>query len=281
MFRKGEIFLATYRIKCLLGSGVSAQVWLAESLEKPTQRVAIKIANTRLPIRGYRELNRYLAHEGDLLREYPLSGVPRYLQSGTWKERYYIVMEYFPGITLNQRMQRKPQRTLDEALAFFLPLLETVAALHKRGIVHRDVKPANVICIPRRGQATGVAVVDFTISWHADRGLMTGPGQGCDGYSSLEQLRGDKPVALHDLFALAVTFYELLSGNFHPSGAKFDQAVSTWWFQNKSIVPLAHIRPELPDPLIAVVHRALDLKPVRRFQSADELLVAIQAASTP
>lgn len=192
----------------------------------------------------------------------------------------YIVMELVPGQDLKQRLAAGPPPTLDEALQITLQLLDALAYAHARQVVHRDVKPANLMLQPD-GR---VKLCDFGVARLTDadatrtQGLLVGTVR----YASPEQIGGAPIDARTDLYAAAVVLYELLTGQ-TPSAGRSD-AETLQRIVQQAPPPPSQLRPGLPPALDGVLLRALDKNPAQRFPSAEALAAALRAAvvdSTP
>jgi hypothetical protein len=194
--------------------------------------------------------------------------------TGDDEQAHYIVMEYVEGETLADLLRR--ERPLDPGLA--ARIAEEVAtalqAAHERQLVHRDVKPGNVM-IDREGR---IKVMDFGIARAAadDTLTQTGTVLGTAAYLSPEQARGDAVDARSDIYSLGCVLYEMLSGRAPFTG---DSAVSIAFrhVNDRPDPPSAH-HPGIPPELEAVTMRALEKDPARRHQSAEEFRQALAAA---
>jgi serine/threonine protein phosphatase PrpC len=190
--------------------------------------------------------------------------------------RLYLVMPFYEGETLEARLQRSPQISLSEGVALAIKLAEGVAALHRAGIVHRDIKPDNVILERVEDQAeAGVKLVDLGVARVAgmdDFALEHAPGT--PSYMAPELLTGTPGDALSDQFAVAVTIYRLFSqaypyGEIEPfSRPRFSKPT-----------PLTTYRPDLPAWLEQVLARALAVSPHDRFGDVLELAFELEHGS--
>lgn len=190
--------------------------------------------------------------------------------------RLYSVMPFYEGETLEARLQRSPQISLAEGVALAIKLAKGVAALHRAGIVHRDIKPDNVILesVEDRAEA-GVRLVDLGVARVAgmdDFALEHAPGT--PSYMAPELFGGAAGGALSDQFALAVTIYRLFSraypyGEIEPfSRPRFSKPT-----------PLTSRRPDLPAWLDQVLARALAVSPQERFGDVLELAFELEHGS--
>ena len=179
----------------------------------------------------------------------------------------YIVMELIEGITLKQYMEQKGTLNWREALHFATQICKALEHAHSRGIIHRDIKPQNIMVL-RDGS---VKVADFGIACLANQGqTLTQEALGSVHYISPEQARGDRIDARSDIYSAGVVLYEMLTGRLPFEG---DSAVSVA-IQHLSSVPLAprDIDPSIPEPLELICMKAMNSDPNKRYASADAMI---------
>jgi eukaryotic-like serine/threonine-protein kinase len=193
---------------------------------------------------------------------------------GEWNDRPFIVMEFLSGGTLAQRM-RDARPDLGDVLRWLEQAAEALDCAHREGIIHRDVKPANLL-FDNRGE---LHVADFGIARIADEttGMtMAGTILGTAGYLSPEQARGDKANELSDVYSLAVVAYELLTGGrpFERGSATAEAAAHV----HEPVPPASERGVRIPPEVDAVFDRALAKDPSQRYRTASDFVRALRAA---
>ena len=189
-------------------------------------------------------------------------------------DRYYFVMEYLEGQTLTERIQQGGRMATDEVLRILRPLADALDYAHQRGLVHRDVKPGNVIVSP----AGCVTLTDFGIVRAAQETRLTATGTvvGTPEYMSPEQAKGLAVDSRSDQYSLAVVAYEMLAGQ-----VPFE-AESTLALLHKIAYdpppPLRQARPGLPAEVEGVVVRGLAKEPGDRYGSVSAFVDALEQA---
>ncbi len=181
----------------------------------------------------------------------------------------YIVMELIEGITLKQYMQQKGNKlNWREALHFITQITKALGHAHSRGIIHRDIKPHNIMVL-RDGS---VKVADFGIArlTNAVQNTLTQEALGSVHYISPEQARGSHIDARSDLYSAGVVLYEMLTGRLPFEG---DSPVSVA-IQHINSIPLTprELNPDIPEALEAITMKAMAPNPDRRYLSADDML---------
>ncbi|MCH7548194.1 MAG: protein kinase, partial [Candidatus Krumholzibacteriota bacterium] len=177
----------------------------------------------------------------------------------------YIVMALHEGMTLDKRIAEGPV-PVDEAARIVRGIAMGLVALHKRGVIHRDIKPGNII-LSDDGHAR---LVDFGLAklLGASRITTTGTTVGTMEYMAPEQVSGDPTDARADVFSLGVVLYELLTGQLPFRGEH--KSVIVYSIVNRNPIPIRELNPSVPEAVAAVVDRALEKSPADRFQSAGE-----------
>jgi Protein kinase domain len=266
-FPATDLVLGRYRPLRPLGSGGSGSVWLARDEERGGD-VALKIVRRegKAASRAAREAKAAarLRHERCL----------RSLAFATDDHHVYIAYEYVPGSTLREALRdgRLGDWGTVEAAA---QILEGLAHAHARGIVHRDVKPANVLLLDE--EDVSIRLLDFGLALFDEADTLTAAGDvpGTLAYISPERLRGRDAGAPADIWAVGVLLWEALTGR-HPFWAS--SPVETARMIEEGAPSLRSLRPDLPPLLIKAVDRALCRDPGRR-PTAARLAAALRSAS--
>jgi len=193
---------------------------------------------------------------------------------GEHEGRPYIVMEYLPGGSLADRLEREGAQPVGRSLEWLGQAAAALDAAHANGIVHRDVKPGNLLL----DNDDRVKVADFGVASAADLGSFTEAGTvvGTAGYLAPEQARGERATPASDVYALAVVAFELLTGK-----RPFERESSTAEaiaHVSAPIPPASSSNPRLPSELDDVLARGLAKEPVHRFATAGEFVQALRDA---
>lgn len=189
----------------------------------------------------------------------------------TEAKRPFIAMAWYEGNTLKEMLRHGPL-DVDTAVRISRQLCSALAAAHAAGIIHRDVKPANVVVT----RSDVVKLLDFGISKivEADH-IDDGSPIGTPAYMSPEQTRSERIAAQTDIWSFGVVFYEMLAGVRPFTGSTRSAMIQA--IQSAAQEPVESIRTDVPSAIAAVVAKCLEKDPIRRYQSADEMLAAIDA----
>ncbi len=185
---------------------------------------------------------------------------------------YYIVMELVEGITLKNYIERKGKLATKEALGIAVQIAQGMEAAHQHKIIHRDIKPQNVI-ISKEGK---VKVTDFGIAKAASSNTITSNAMGSVHYISPEQARGGFSDEKSDIYSLGVTLYEMLNGSVPFSGEN-TVAVALAHIQEE-VVPLSALDPKIPKGVDMIVQKCMMKKTEQRYPNASALIADLKRA---
>src|SRR5215204_6057885 len=259
-----------YRIIRRLGSGGMADVYSAEDTQLGRE-VALKVLYRRFAEDA--EFVERFRREASSAAGLQHPNVVQVFDRGEWDGTYYIAMEFLEGRNLKQIV--RDHGPLEPALAvdIVLQILKAARFAHRRGIVHRDIKPHNVI-VDDDGRAK---VTDFGIA-RAGASDMTETGSimGTAQYLSPEQAQGQPVDARADLYSIGIVLYELLTGA-PPFDADSPVTIALKQVSEEPLPPRQR-NPAVPPALDAVVLRALRKDPADRYQDADAFIAALESA---
>ena len=259
----GTLFAGRYRLERKLGSGGMADVWLAEDQELG-RRVAVKILHGRYASdeQFVERFRREATHAAGLSHPNIVSIFDRGEAAGS----YYIVMEYVEGRTLKELLVTRGPCPVPVAISYTRQIIAALRYAHRNGIIHRDIKPHNVI-VDHEGR---VKVTDFGIA-RAGTSQMTEAGSiiGTAQYLSPEQARGAPVEESSDLYSTGIVLYELLTGAVPFNGETAVEIAMKHLSQAPD--PPSTLRAEIPRDLDLVVLRALAKEGVDRYRTASEL----------
>jgi beta-lactam-binding protein with PASTA domain/predicted Ser/Thr protein kinase len=265
----GTMIDERYRVISRVGSGGMAEVYCAEDTQLG-RRVAVKLLHERFAQDA--EFVERFRREASSAASLSHANIVSVYDRGEWGGTYYIAMEFLDGRSLDSIVREEAPLDPDRAIELTEQVLRAARFAHRRNVVHRDLKPHNVI-IDDEGR---VKVTDFGIARAgASEITQTGSIMGTARYLSPEQAQGHAVGARSDLYAIGIMLYELLTG--------------TVPFEGESVVAIAlrhlsepprppsTIVPSISPNLDAIVMRALEKDPERRFADADEFLGALEA----
>jgi hypothetical protein len=256
--------IAGYRLIRKLGSGGMGTVFEAED-EGQRQRVAIKLI-AREYVTSQEAVDRF-RQEGRLASAVTHPRCVFVLAVDEHVGRPYIVMELMPGTTLQTLVEKGGPIEPADAIVKIFDVIEGLEEFHKRGLIHRDVKPSNCF-LENEGR---VKIGDFGLSKSLEGGAdltRTGTFVGTPLYSSPEQIKRDEVDERTDVYSVAATLYYLLTGR-PPVQAK-DAAEALARIASEPAPMLRTYRPDIPRALEAVIHRGLERDPTRRWRSLRE-----------
>ena len=262
-------FEGRYQVEREIGKGGNARIYLAH--DPGGSPVALKILHPELLVSV--AADRFL-REIKLARQLDHPHIARLLDSGEREWLVYYVMTYIEGPTLREHLARVGQMGIAESVRLAGDLLDALEHAHLRGIVHRDVKPDNVVLADR-----GAVLLDFGIARAvaasgSDRLTRSGIAVGTSTYMSPEQITALKEIDLRsDLYALGVMLYECLSGQ--PPFVHRNEAVVLQMHLTQPAPDVRTLRSDTPAELATGVMRAMTKTPEERWQSASAMREAL------
>jgi WD40 repeat protein/tRNA A-37 threonylcarbamoyl transferase component Bud32 len=267
--------LAGYRIESLLGLGGMSVVYAAEDL-RLKRRVALKLLSATLA--GDESFRRRFLRESELAASIDHPNIVPIYEAGTTEDLLYIAMRYVEGGDLKERLRRSRLDPAD-ATGILAQVASALDAAHSRGLVHRDVKPSNVLLDTgaRPDGSDHVYLADFGLTRQVSDRTGAGDGHllGTIDYVAPEQIAGEEVDGRADVYSLGCVLYECLVGQ-PPFQRDSELAVVFAHLDVDAPAPSA-ARPELPPALDAVVARALAKEPGERYASCRELARAALA----
>jgi eukaryotic-like serine/threonine-protein kinase len=265
----GTTLNGRYRLEARIGAGGMSTVYLA--IDETLQRqVAIKLMNREVSSDSD-QLERF-RREARAVAQLSHPHIVGVIDAGEDESRPYIVFEYVEGETLKDRIRRVGRLPVTEAVAYAIEIARALGAAHARHIVHRDVKPQNVL-IDEEGSAK---VTDFGIARTLEEEGLTADGRvlGTTDYVSPEQALGQPVTGQSDLYSLGVVLYEMLTGEVPFKG---DNQVAVAMKHVREILPDVQTkRPEVSAALAAVVDNATAKRPEDRYADDAELIADLE-----
>ena len=265
----GKMLDGRYEIIELIGSGGMANVYKAKC-HRLNRMVAVKILKSDMA--ENEEIRRRFRDESRAVAQLSHANIVSVYDVPSSGDTEYIVMELIDGITLKQYMERRGQMDWRESLHFIIQIMRALEHAHSRGIIHRDIKPQNIMVL-RDGS---VKVADFGIACLQNNAqTLTQDALGSVHYISPEQARGEHIDARSDIYSAGVVLYEMLTGRLPFEG---DTAVSVA-IQHLSSVPLApsEIREDVPKGLELICMKAMCADINKRYASATAMLEDLES----
>jgi ABC-type branched-subunit amino acid transport system substrate-binding protein/tRNA A-37 threonylcarbamoyl transferase component Bud32 len=269
--------LLGYRVEAVLGRGGMGIVYLAEDL-RLKRRVALKLLSPELA-EDDRFQQRLLA-ESELAASLDHPNIVPIYQAGEAEGRIFISMRYVEGEDL-KRVLRKGRLSPQYSLTLISQIANALDEAHARGLVHRDVKPSNVLIAPAAGHegADHVYLADFGLTRRlSEQELSAEQGQlmGTVDYVAPEQIRGEAVNGRADVYSLGCLFFECLAGE-PPFRHKSDVALLVAHLREEP-PSLSALRPDLPPQIDSVIAKALAKEPDLRYQTCRQLVEAAREA---
>jgi eukaryotic-like serine/threonine-protein kinase len=266
----GDLIAGRYELVELIGRGGMSSVWKAH--DRLLDRiVAIKVLHEQFT-KDEEYVERF-RREARSVAQLSHPNIVTVIDRGEEGGRQYIVFEYVEGENLKQMIERQGTLPVRDALIYALQMARALGFAHDRGLIHRDVKPQNVL-LNEDGQAK---MTDFGIARSVDvEGVtITGTVLGTSEYIAPEQARGQRVDALTDVYSLGVVLYELLTGGVPFEGENF--VAIALRHVNEPAPSVLERRPDCPPRVGMAVDRAMSKRPEDRFPSMEELCRELEA----
>ena len=265
----GTLIGGKYRIESFIGEGAFGYVYRAYDvrLQRPVAIKELSPANPKLSTTAFDDYRRRFEREARVQAQFNHPHIVHVYELLPQGEAYYLVMEYVDGTSLRDYLEKKGPVSIEEALRITRQVLDGLAEVHRHpwDIVHRDIKPSNIL-LTARGE---VKLADFGVAQVSEESLRTMTERlppGTPLYMAPEQARGEPylwPQA--DLFAVGCVLFEMLTGIPYKKAQRRRKR-------------LRGLRPDVPDWLVEVLDRTLAREPEERFESAYEMIEALEEA---
>lgn len=280
-FRVGERVGERYEIRRFLAEGGMGEVYEADDLERG-ERIAIKAIRPEFAQAA--QLS-WLRREVEAARRIQHPNVCRVYELVQVDKHTFLTMELLEGETLAAALERQGSLSERQALPWLRQILAGLAAAHRAGVVHRDLKPGNVMIVPRVNGAPRVVLMDFGLARHtameakATMASQTvGVGIGTPAYMAPEQIEGRKSTAATDIYSFGILLFEMLTGQV-PFAAESPLAMAVKKAKEEAPSPLVY-NPALRRQWVSVIQKCLARRPGDRFATVENILPALETRST-
>jgi eukaryotic-like serine/threonine-protein kinase len=284
-FVAGDLVASRYKVVRLIGSGGTGEVYEAidtalgvsvalKALKPSFASSAVQLERFRREIQNARKVTHF-----NVCRIFDMG-----IQNGAGRDRFFLTMELLAGMSLADRIERGARYKPDEALPIVAQIADGLDAAHKAGVIHRDLKPGNIMLLPPpTGRFAERAVItDFGLALSEEQSDMrltqSDELVGTPEYMAPEQAEPGPATPATDIYALGLILYEMLSKRrpFESAGT----ALATVLVRRRSPPrPLHEVAPDAPTAWEAAVHRCLEREPGRRFATASEVIAALRDIS--
>jgi serine/threonine protein kinase len=266
--------ILNYRIEKVIGEGGMGTVYLASHTKIPNRVSAIKVLKSNF-LQNENLKNRF-RREMEIMAGMTHENIVKLEQFDEDDLGMYLIMEYFKGVEIDDYLKNKigvfPE---DKAVPLMIQILKAFSFAHKKGIVHRDIKPGNILI---NQEADQVKVLDFGIAKMKDDISMqtkSGAQIGTVFYMSPEQVHGKELDARSDIYALGVTFYQMLTGinPYHDLNTEYEIYNK---ITKEDLPDPREIYPGVTERMVNILRKSLAKAPEDRFQTCDEFILALQ-----
>lgn len=260
-----------YRLLREVGRGASGAVYEAIAPDGAVLALKVLTPPAFLSEAEVETVRRRFIREARALQAVDHPAVVRVTDWGEEEGRLYLAMEFLEGENLRQLLTRHGPFPVEVAVAFVEQLCGALDAVHHAGIVHRDVKPENLVVVP---DGT-LRLTDFGVAWMETEATLTQTGGvlGSPAYMAPEQILGQAVDRRADLFAASVTLYQLLTDTLPFSGSGLMEVAHKVVYSEPTPLPAA-----VPHPIARVIFQCLSKTPAARFATATELAQALHQA---
>ena len=271
MLLQGTILGNRYEIEGKIGTGGMADVYKGKDL-KLNRYVAIKVLKSEFSSnKNFVSKFKVEAQSTAGLMHHNIVNV---YDVGEENGLYYFVMELVEGITLKHYIEKKMRLSYKEALSIAIQVSNGIEAAHNNGIIHRDIKPQNII-ISREGK---VKVADFGIARAASSDTVTSHAMGSVHYTSPEQARGGYSDAKSDIYSIGITLFEMVTGRV-PFDGETTVSIAIKHIQEEMPSPRMYV-PDLPISVEKIIMKCTQKNPDRRYYNMGELIADLKKACT-
>jgi len=266
--------ILNYRIEKVIGEGGMGTVYLASHTKIPNRVSAIKVLKSNF-LQNENLKNRF-RREMEIMSGMTHENIVKLEQFDEDDLGMYLIMEYFKGVEIDDYLKNKigvfPE---DKAVPLMIQILKAFSFAHKKGIVHRDIKPGNILI---NQEANQVKVLDFGIAKMKDDISMqtkSGAQIGTVFYMSPEQVHGKELDARSDIYALGVTFYQMLTGinPYHDLNTEYEIYNK---ITKEDLPDPREIYPGVTERMVNILRKSLAKAPEDRFQTCDDFILALQ-----
>ncbi len=255
--------IGRYQVLQEIGSGSMGTVYKALD-PKINRTIAIKTLKYSVALSGRNELRERFSREAHAAGTLSHSNIVTIYDYGETENMSYIAMEYIEGKSLEEKLAEKKRLEKDEVVRLIKQVAQGLSVAHAQGIIHRDIKPGNIMFI---GNSGDIKIMDFGVA-KIESATMTDTGKtlGTPYYMSPEQFNGDAIDLRSDIFSLGVIAYEALSGGKPFTGVNL--SALSYSILHKEHQPITEICPDLPQAVNAVFDKVLSKEPETRYKSA-------------
>jgi len=257
-----------YELRKKIAQGASASVYEAYDM-RTHNRVALKVMSSPMDNVIERDRINHWLHEAEIVSQFEHANIAKIHDAAKYRDTAFIAMDYISGYAMSLRLRKREYITVGECIRISKSVLKALAVAHAHGVIHGDIKPANIMYDEKRDT---YIVTDFGAAYTEQKNRQgANIIVGTPAYMSPEQLEGKKLDGRSDLFSLAVTLYHLLTGHQPFTGSNLHQL-------KQSVIndkpDLDHFT--LPVGVMEVIMKALQKKTYMRFADAQQMLTAVE-----